>query len=787
MAERGMEAPPVRRKRWGPPVADTGESPPKLQASTSELTGRKHETTDVGRNNTDLSTSERALHITGSGTKSTTSVATKRKRKSRWDLPGGTTNQPSPDTGTRQVVLSVSVEATHHQSLGNTNVAMVNVVLDARDTDAPVESSTGHLLLPGGVLAKLPTPLLCERDAPLGCSEEVKLAFTDLARVNAAALAGSSRDDDDACVSPRTRRSPSPEPIYGKDGQRLNTRERLAAEKIKQQRCTIIEKIKHLSGDAWRPPLDYKPPVISEKIIIPIADHPGYNFFGLIIGPRGNTQKQMQRDTNTRIVIRGKGSAKLTDSFQTNYSAQGDENEPMHVLISGDNKKDVDAAVLLVNNLLEPLGDDENTHKKNQLRELAVLNGTLREHISDGSILGSGKGNGEGDASANNSDILPPEIRERVEAQYKKDVAAVAGVAMEDKKEEDQAYMEFLSEIGAPVGDAAATTEGQLQTNYSMPQNNSNFTNDSAKLYVGKLPSYACVETVHLTFAVFGPITKVDVVPDRERNLPCRGFAFVQFMDEAVARRAATLTNAKPFPHPLPLGFPLEFCRAPRAMEVRVKSDPRPEPMSDQTGVPYVPVVDSTSPPMPPPTPLDPNAKLYLAKLPVTWTSEDLRIAIANVCANADNIVSCDMVFDRDTGASRGFGFARVSDSQIAQKVIQKLDGTRVDGRRLVVRIATETNVNHTASYGKSQSYPPGQYAGGYYPGGYPQYPTGYYTHTHNPYGVPYDPVAVAAAEAAVTAANPELAAAAAAEIVRASGVGIQMGDPHGAPPPPPP
>ena len=46
------------------------------------------------------------------------------------------------------------------------------------------------------------------------------------------------------------------------------------------------------------------------KVYIPYKDHPTYNFIGIIIGPRGNTQKRMQRETNTRIAIRGKGSVK---------------------------------------------------------------------------------------------------------------------------------------------------------------------------------------------------------------------------------------------------------------------------------------------------------------------------------------------------------------------------------------------------------------------------------------------------------------------------------------------
>jgi len=46
------------------------------------------------------------------------------------------------------------------------------------------------------------------------------------------------------------------------------------------------------------------------KIFIPARQYPQTNFIGLIIGPRGNTQQRMQRETNTKIAIRGRGSVK---------------------------------------------------------------------------------------------------------------------------------------------------------------------------------------------------------------------------------------------------------------------------------------------------------------------------------------------------------------------------------------------------------------------------------------------------------------------------------------------
>ncbi len=49
---------------------------------------------------------------------------------------------------------------------------------------------------------------------------------------------------------------------------------------------------------------DYRPEKKWAKIPIPQGQFPGYNFIGLIIGPRGNTQKRMQSETNTKIAIR---------------------------------------------------------------------------------------------------------------------------------------------------------------------------------------------------------------------------------------------------------------------------------------------------------------------------------------------------------------------------------------------------------------------------------------------------------------------------------------------------
>ncbi len=51
----------------------------------------------------------------------------------------------------------------------------------------------------------------------------------------------------------------------------------------------------------------------TRKLYIPIKKYPEYNFIGLIIGPRGITQKNMERETGAKIAIRGRGSVKVWD------------------------------------------------------------------------------------------------------------------------------------------------------------------------------------------------------------------------------------------------------------------------------------------------------------------------------------------------------------------------------------------------------------------------------------------------------------------------------------------
>ncbi|KAG7381487.1 hypothetical protein PHYPSEUDO_005990 [Phytophthora pseudosyringae] len=180
---------------------------------------------------------------------------------------------------------------------------------------------------------------------------------------------------DAALIEKDPNRSPSPPPQYDSNGKRTNTREvRMKAALEKRRRETIDQLVK--VNPLFRPPADYTRQKLHRKIYIPIRDFPSYNFIGLIIGPRGNTQKRMERETNCKIAIRGKGSVKEGSKGK---KTNADENDDLHVLITGDREDDIDRAAKEVQSLLVPVDDTKNSHKQKQLRELALINGTLRD------------------------------------------------------------------------------------------------------------------------------------------------------------------------------------------------------------------------------------------------------------------------------------------------------------------------------------------------------------------------------------------------------------------------
>jgi len=76
--------------------------------------------------------------------------------------------------------------------------------------------------------------------------------------------------------------------------------------------------------------------------------------------------------------------------------------------------------------------------------------------------------------------------------------------------------------------------------------------------------------------------------------------------------------------------------------------------------------------------------KLYVGNLGYEMTDGDL----SNLFASHGAVQSAQVVLDRDTGRSRGFGFVEMGSDQEAQAAIAALNGQQVGGRSLTVNEA---------------------------------------------------------------------------------------------------
>ena len=179
----------------------------------------------------------------------------------------------------------------------------------------------------------------------------------------------------DAGVSeiPPERRSPSPEPIFDRTGVRVNPREVRRRQALEQERTQLLDSLKPKPAGQryWR------------KIIVPVDKYPGYNFFGAIIGPRGNAQKRMEKESGCKIVVRGKGAIKDGCGRHDGRPLGPEDEEPMHVLIEGPDEETVEAGQKIVEVVLNPYSTDAVQAKEKQMRELAILNGTLKEEANN--------------------------------------------------------------------------------------------------------------------------------------------------------------------------------------------------------------------------------------------------------------------------------------------------------------------------------------------------------------------------------------------------------------------
>jgi RNA recognition motif-containing protein len=93
--------------------------------------------------------------------------------------------------------------------------------------------------------------------------------------------------------------------------------------------------------------------------------------------------------------------------------------------------------------------------------------------------------------------------------------------------------------------------------------------------------------------------------------------------------------------------------------------------------------------------------KLYVGNLSYQTTDDSLN----SLFAGFGTVVSAKIIFDRDSGSSKGFGFVEMGSEEEAAAAIEGTNGKEVDGRQIRVNPAMDKPSRDRPSGGRGGGY----------------------------------------------------------------------------------
>lgn len=95
--------------------------------------------------------------------------------------------------------------------------------------------------------------------------------------------------------------------------------------------------------------------------------------------------------------------------------------------------------------------------------------------------------------------------------------------------------------------------------------------------------------------------------------------------------------------------------------------------------------------------------KLYVGNLPWSMNNDSLQ----ELFAQFGEVTEAIIIMDRNTNRSKGFGFVTFSDDASAQRAIEAMAETEIEGRKIVVNVAKprEERSNSDRSFNKRRTY----------------------------------------------------------------------------------
>ncbi|PON93665.1 Splicing factor-like protein [Trema orientale] len=175
---------------------------------------------------------------------------------------------------------------------------------------------------------------------------------------------------------------------------------------------------------------------------------------------------------------------------------------------------------------------------------------------------------------------------------------------------------------------------------------------EDAKIFVGNLPYDVDSQKLAMLFEKAGIVEISEVIYNRETD-QSRGFGFVTMSTVEEAEKAVEMFNR----YDLGGRFLTVNKASPRG--VRAERPPRV---------------------------FEPGFRIYVGNLP--WDVDNGRLE--QVFSEHGKVVEARVVYDRETGRSRGFGFVTMSSETEMNDAIAALDGQTLDGRAIRVNVAEE-------------------------------------------------------------------------------------------------
>ncbi|KAL4326407.1 hypothetical protein GQ457_11G028000 [Hibiscus cannabinus] len=175
---------------------------------------------------------------------------------------------------------------------------------------------------------------------------------------------------------------------------------------------------------------------------------------------------------------------------------------------------------------------------------------------------------------------------------------------------------------------------------------------EEAKLFVGNLPFDVDSQSLAMLFEKAGTVEIAEVIYNRETE-QSRGFGFITMSSIEEAEKAVEIFN--------------RYDLNGRLLTVN-KAAPRGSRLDR------------------PPRVFEQAFRVYVGNLP--WDVDNARLE--QVFSEHGKVVEARVVYDRETGRSRGFGFVTMSSETELNDAIAALDGQSLDGRAIRVNVAEE-------------------------------------------------------------------------------------------------